>query len=207
MLTLELTSERLGVESTFGAAMAREHFAPLWSQLQGSSLARDPEGDGLVVRVDFGGMVSTTSSYVREGVGGLLTASLVGGAPKAEQGGWNFYPVLTGLSPEVADEVELVLRHFKWVALEATRWSGERIVQARVRGILEPVERQTLEWVTAEKACTATQLHEKYPQSRPINVTAWNKRLGDLHARRMIRRRKEGRSWVYVPLAEALVDG
>lgn len=187
-----------------GAALARSHLALLRAELRQH---RDQEGP-LVTVLDFSRIESLTSSYVKFSVLWLLQCGekSVGADAYEDPGDGSIpvalpvYPILAHLSEEVRGEIEVVLRSEQLCCLEATEAQGEDVVDVTVLGPLDRTLRTTLRRVSEEKTTTATALHTKYDDG--INVTGWNNRLSDLHRLRLLHRYKEGRQWIYMPLAE-----
>lgn len=88
----------------------------------------------------------------------------------------------------------------------ATKWKDSEVFAAVVEGHLDNALLMTLSALSLERAATAPLLHAKHP-SEKITVTAWNNRLNDLHALRLVRRQRNGRVWDYEPLAQNITYG
>jgi hypothetical protein len=188
----------------FGATKGQEHIAPLLEELMVA-----PAGE--IVIYDFAGVEHATASYIRATVLRLLNAALratgdidpqsapASSAPEA----LDVFPLVANLSDDVAEELQTVLESQGRACLEATRWDGRGIVQARVRGVLEGVLRDTLVRVVTARKATATMLAER----EPPNVTGWNNRLAELCRMRLVGRVKEGRQWIYSTICSEVVLG
>ena len=118
----------------------------------------------------------------------------------------NVFPVITNPVPEVREEVTTVLEHAKKACLEALELDGGTIGRARVLGSLDTHLMQTLIHVVKAEETSAPDLYERFRDEK-IGVTAWNNRLNELHARRLVQRTKQGRQLVFRPLAQEIVDG
>jgi len=116
----------------------------------------------------------------------------------------NIFPMVTGLSSDVREELDELLLGRKLSALEIVELEGERVLKARLRGVREGMVADTLGILMRESEATASQLFERYGGG--INVTGWNNRLADVHRLRLARRRKEGRFWIYTPVAQEIVE-
>lgn len=204
-----------------GAIPGQQHLAPLLDRLAGGPSLDEPgEAVALDVVLDMDEVETATASYlkatflyllrragaVEAGVLRPLDRSVqardqVG---RASQAALNIFPMVAGLSPDVREELDELLVGRKLSALEVVELEGQRILQARLRGVREGIVVDTLRILMREGEATAAQLFERYGSG--INVTGWNNRLADLHWLRLARRRKEGRFWIYAPVAEEIVD-
>lgn len=195
--------------SVFGATMGEAHRAPLVCELEADPIARDLDGPGEIVVLDFDGIESATASYLKATLLWLLgrSGSAASSVPDAANAPLNVYPVVAGLNAEVSGELDELLRGHGRSCLELVRMVGDEILSARLRGPLDKTLRETLAILTEAGCATATELHQRYPQERPITVTAWNNRLSDLTTRRLARRTRQGRQWLYQALSREVSDG
>jgi hypothetical protein len=204
VLIYSLRNHWPGSSEAFGATTGQEHIAPLLAQLRAV-----PAGE--VILYDLSGVEHTTASYLRATVLRLLNASIraateTDGAPDpAGSTGelLNIFPVVANLSEDVAEELQTVLESQGCACLEATQWNDKGILQARIRGVLEGVLRDTLVRVVTARSTTATMLAER----EPPNTTGWNNRLAELYRMRLINRAKEGRQWIYSSICSEVVLG
>ncbi|WNG33298.1 hypothetical protein F0U61_06455 [Archangium violaceum] len=205
VLVYSLKDRWPGVPDAFGATRGQQHIAPLLSELHGA-----PSGE--IVIYDFEGIEHTTASYINATVFRLLRASgraieeasvsvTSGGADSGEA--LDIFLLVANLSEDVAEELQTVLKSHNAVCLEATKWDGNGIAQARVRGVLDGVLRDTLVRVVTNRNATATMLAER----EPPNVTGWNNRLMELYRRRLVTRIKEGRQYIYSSLCSEVILG
>ena len=203
MYQVKLRSLQAGTAHFFGATMAADHLKEIACELAGLPAASDDESLGVIVLVDFDRVVSATSSYLK----GLLFPFLRENDPQlagpASQ--LNVFPVLAGLSPEVREEIVELTQLSGRVLLEATDVRAAEVANAQLHGSLEPALRETLALLQQLGRATAPQLHAAAKSS--IKVTAWNNRLADLNLRRLARRERDGRSWIYRPAATEIQYG
>lgn len=204
-----------GAEAFYGRAMGSEHLRPLLRTLGASPAVRDLGGLGEVVVLDFSGLAVATGSYLKATVLELLLAGAAAAAAGEFKDGerlidpLNVYPVVAGLNAEIAEELDVVLRGQQEprCCLQILEEDEGIIASARRLGPLDPVLVETLDHVAVLGRATASELHQQFPQPRPISVTAWNNRLNDLNARRLLRRVRHGRQWTYCALAREVIHG
>lgn len=198
------------VTQAIGATLGQDHLAPLVR-----SLRSDPDltvGPGEIVVLDFSGLEAATSSYLKATILWLVEAGRLAaggeqtpGEPRAPAP-LNVFPVVTGLSAEIREELNDVLLSRSMPCLEASHYDDISIQQARLLGFLDVEKLSTLEILVREHETTAPRLHEKYA-STGIGATGWNNRLTALHRLRLARRTKQGRQWVYSSLAKEVMRG
>jgi hypothetical protein len=111
----------------------------------------------------------------------------------------NIYVFVTNLSDEVRAELNEVLVQQNRICLEILPDVTTSIAAARLLGPLDPALQETLDLLIRMRQATATELHNADAAKRTVN--AWNNRLSDLFYRRLARRSKVGRHWVYEPVA------
>jgi hypothetical protein len=203
--------EQLGSAThVVGAMLGQKHVAPLLAKLRDLEAVTNLDGPGEVVVVDFGGIESATSSYLRETVGRLYRHGAASVAPRSEPdfAPLNIYPVVVGLTPEVSAQLSEVCKLDQRAVSEAVG-SRPRVVSAvRIRELADAALRETVRLISAAGSATATSLFEEQKQKPPISVTAWNNRLSDIALRRIARRSRVGRQWSFAPLArEVQVNG
>jgi hypothetical protein len=193
-----------------GATLGELHLEPLRATLQRSAAVVEAAGLGEIVVLDFAGIESATASYVKATVIGLLRAGAASAGARPADGApvaLNIFPVMKGLNDELRAELRDVAEAQEVPWLEVVELRADGIARARLYGPLDRALRDTLEIVTRRTRATATMLHADHPRTPPISITAWNNRLSDLHARRLLRRERDGRQWTYLPLADEVTYG
>jgi len=116
---------------------------------------------------------------------------------------FDIFVCISGLSDEVRVEFQEFLQPRGLPLLFAQGQAGQCIGEAVLLGHLDAALRFTLEAVVKDKRTTAPGLHLQYPEEK-VTVTAWNNRLNDLHALRLVRRIRAGRSWEYESLTKKI---
>jgi hypothetical protein len=136
--------------------------------------------DGRIL-VDLSGIQIVSSSYFDAALWPLWSAT-----PE-------LYPALTKVAAVAMDDIELVLR-----AHAAAVWSfsSERDRHPKMLGTLDPVLKVTLGRVVEAGEVSAADL---VSADASIGATGWSNRLAALHDLRLVRRRKAGRSLIYMP--------
>jgi|SRR5579871_4135394 len=194
------------VRHAHGWALAEKHAAGLEALLAPS--LQSPNGVAAVVDLD--GFESMSASYVKRILVWLLIAgerSAVG--PKGVAEGppaMNVYPVIINAAPDVREEVSIVLEHSNRTCFEALEFDGTAIRRARLVGKIDKNLTETLLRVLSAKEASAPMFHERFPDEQ-IGVTAWNNRLNELYARRLVWRDKRVRQFVFRPFVEEVLDG
>jgi len=175
----------------YGKALGRRHYADA-CQL----LADAPQGE--LVVLDFRGVENVTGSWFNT----LLV--LFYDLAKNEQNDW--FPVLTNLSSEFIEELELVAEHNHQCYLVGD--TDEDVPEcATVIGRLDVAQRATLRAVLDHGPTTGAELAQKL-DTEGVKATAWNNRLKDLYEKRLLRRHKQGREQVYQTVVKEInVDG
>ena len=201
-----------GITTAFGATLGQQQIRNLLPCLNAPAL----DGPGAVVIFDLTDIEAVNSSYVQATALWLAqSAQLANGADnEAEQHisdkfhavPLNIFPFVTGLSEDVAQDINYVFTFYELPCLEALTWNEEAVLTARVHGKLEGMLRHTLQIVTGETFVTASSLHEKYPGEK-INITGWNNRLADLHRLRLLRRTRQGKQWLYSSVVKERILG
>lgn len=214
MITYTIRKHYPNCVNAYGATLGQEHMEPLQEMIRQRLCG---EGGRQVmptetVLLDFSGIESTSASYLKALVLPLLTYREPTPSEKAGRSDSTFdlpqgiFPLVTGLTQEVREELEEVLRARSLPCLEALDWSQDRVCCAHLLGGMESVLVTTFLLLIREKAASATQLYCKY-QGEQITITGWNNRLADLHRLRLATRRKEGRQWIYEPITAEVDNG
>ncbi|HYI01900.1 hypothetical protein [Hyalangium sp.] len=203
---LAIKDKSTGVPHLHGATLGQEHRKPLLDELEGH-----PElvtGKGAIVVVDFAGIESVTASYIKATVLAFIRAGIhfVDPNEPSDLPPLNIFPVVTHLSSEIAEELGEVMSSSRHVCLEALQIDGGVVSKARLIGSPDLSVIDTLQSLVREGSATATQLFEK-DQAKNITVNGWNNRLADLYRLRLACREKQGRQWLYIPVAKQVLHG
>lgn len=105
-------------------------------------------------------------------------------------------PILANLSEHIIDDVKLAAEANS-TTMWTVRWENGAVKEPEVFGKLDEFDRMALDVAVAEGRTDAADL---FAQDRRIGVTAWSTRLGTLHQKGLLRRRKDGRRMTYAPL-------
>jgi hypothetical protein len=177
--------------------------------------AEIPES-GLVVGVDFSRVELVTASYIKATVLWLSMCGRLhaGALTPAEQKtlDWaaieplNVFPVVIGASEDVRGEIDEVFgrRGLPCVCVESR--TKDAIIEAKVLGNVDPAIARTIHSLRGQSETTAEDLHANAP-SEGVNITAWSNRLAELLRLRIARRERQGKTWLYQPLAQTLIYG
>jgi len=193
-----------------GATLGEKHIAALRKAIADGTLA-----DGTLVILDFEGIETTNGSYLRATALWLLRCGqlsirpddmLVGSNDPNSLRPCDVYCALANVEGEVAQEVEDFFISRPIPILIGRKLADDQIVSATLTGNLEPVLKKTLSIVSQSGAVSASDLHTRF-KTEGISVTAWNNRLADLCALRLIRRQRQGKQWIYEPLTKEIVYG
>jgi len=197
-----------------GATLGQQHLEPLFELLR----ERREESHSKIgfcseiVVIDFDGIEAATASYMKALVLPLLVGDTgairetVISPEDPRNGGFNIYPVVAGLSDDVREELDGVLRLRGVPCLEVLTWSSSDISSARLLGALDAILKNTYAMLLREQEATASDLHAKYVGER-ITTTGWNNRLADLYRLRLVTRHKMGRQWMYRPIVSEVNYG
>ena len=198
-----------------GASLGQAHLRSLGEAL--SSRAILP-GIGLTIILDYGGIHTATASYLKSTLlwlhlcGQLTQTAPAGAFPLAGSAGGptacELFPLAARVSEEVSEELGEVFGGRALPCLVALHWTlADGVRSARLLGRMEPTVRRTLDLLLAAGHATAADLHRLHDASEGINLTAWNNRLTELFRLRLCRRLKQGKHWVYQPLAQEVIYG
>lgn len=196
---LELKASR---QHLFGASSAQADMTLIMRELQ------DRSPTSVVLVVDMSGVESISGSYLRATV---LWALLCGQAeakqtPVASLADpWAvrplpLFPVLTQCSPAIAEEVHDFFAQRALPVALVTEGSPPEIEKAAILGRLDGFLFSTLRSLCALGEATAAQLSETSEER--ITVNGWSNRLADLFALRLVTRQRNGKYWIYSPLAK-----
>jgi hypothetical protein len=76
-----------------------------------------------------------------------------------------------------------------------------------VLGVLEEAQRETLTALVKCIEASASELHERFPSTPAVQVTAWNNRLAALASKGIVLEVRSGREKRYRLVAEELEHG
>ena len=117
------------------------------------------------------------------------------------------FPLAAHVSGEVAIELDEVFGGRSLPCLLAERWNQDGVQLARVLGRMEGTVRRTFDLVLSVGRTSAAELHRVHGVQEGINLTAWNNRLVELFRLRLCRRTKQGKHWMYEPIAREVIYG
>lgn len=181
-----------------GATFGGELLAQVVEQLYAAGMPLGP-----LVVFDFTDIKSTSASFLKALVFGLLPGPT--SDPNDKRNQVEAFPVVLGMQQLVREELVDYLALAGRAAVEALSLQGEELLSARLLGHLDEALRLTLMALLRKGAATATELHAE--SGGKINITAWNNRLSDLYVKRLARRRRQGKQWIYEPIARELQNG
>lgn len=193
-----------------GASLGESHLAPIQKAIASQTL---PDGEILVF--DFEGITAVNASYIKATVlwihlcGKLDSLKTSVNFPirhASDPRPFDVYAIVIGLSPEVEEEFIDFFQARKIPLLFGSTLKDGVVRLARLIGHLDGALRITLNAVIKNGSGNAPQLHQDFPDEA-ITVTAWNNRLSDLHAYRLVRRIRKGKLWEYKPLVERIIYG
>jgi hypothetical protein len=195
-------------ESALGATLGEQHMENLCQ-----AIARQTIPAGEIVIFNFKGIGQINGSYIKTtALWVFLCGQMAVNAPKtvipprqfADLRPYDLYVAVSHLSEDVRSEFNDFLQPRRIPMLLANRFNEKQIEEATLLGHLDDALRMTLGALVKHKAATAPRLSDLYPNEK-ITVTAWNNRLNDLHALRLVRRIRSGRSWEYQPLTKKIL--
>jgi hypothetical protein len=171
--------------------------------------------DGLIVAIDFSGIEIVTASYIKATVlclatcGRLHAGALTAGEQKTLD--WssveplNVFPLVVEASEDVRSEIDEVFgrRGLACVCIQSLTMDA---AEGKILGNVDPAIARTLQSLRGQSETTAEELHASFP-SEGVNITAWSNRLAELLRLRIARRKREGKTWRYQPLAQTLIYG
>lgn len=158
------------------------------------TVASEEPTDPIPLFLDFAGVLVATASFLRESV--LAFRDLVRGRRS------NFYPVIANANREVCDELnELVGPQRSDVLVACDLDESDKVVDLRLIGSLEPVQRRTLNFVIEQGETDARSLMLAHgDEERTTHTTAWNNRLASLAYLGLLVEKSHGRAKRYSPL-------
>jgi hypothetical protein len=191
-----------------GASLAEQHMGSVHKAVAESTISPSS-----LILLDFSGIDTVNGSYIKGTALWLLTCgqlsasnSAVLPAPRhqADPRSCDLYVAVAGLSPDVTVEFQEFFKPRRLPLLSARRLKGGVIEEAVLLGHLDPVLTFTLKAALHRGPVTAPDMHRAFPDG-DVTVTAWNNRLNELHALRLLRRLRAGRAWKYEPLVNKII--
>lgn len=150
------------------------------------------------VAVDFEGVDVISASAAREAV--LLELNRILRARGT-------LPVYVNLNEESLDELEFAARAMQQPLVVAGSFVSGRPTNLTIVGSIDAKQLETLGVVAKLGEADAKSAHEAAPPNVETGVTAWNNRLANLAAMRLLTERKVGKTKYYSLPLEGLVDG
>jgi hypothetical protein len=196
--------------AALGATAGEQHMQAVY---RGVAHGTIPTGSCLVL--DYGGITAVNGSYIKATALWVLTCgqlSATTAAPleppfprhEADPRPYDLFVCVTGLTADLEVEFQEFLKPRRLPLINALRLERDSIEEAKLLGHLDPTLALTLKAVGQHDTITAPELHRAFPRDK-VTVTAWNNRLSDLHALRLVRRVRAGRAWEYEPVARKIV--
>lgn len=196
-------------ESALGATLGVRHMENIYQ-----ALAKQTIPAGEIIIFNFKGIEQVNGSYIKTtALWVFLCGQMAVNMPKAsipprhaaDLRPYDLYVAVSHLSDDVRGEFNDFLQPRRIPMILATRVNERQIEEATLLGHLDDALRMTLEALVKHKAATAPLLYDLYHRTENITVTAWNNRLNDLHALRLVRRVRSGRGWEYQPLTKKIL--
>lgn len=187
-----------------GATLGGEHFDRIVSQLPPLTATIE-----VPVALDFDGIEDATSSYIKATVlalhqCGRLHAKALPAHELQEQSTQlrplNITVLVMNATAAVSDCIHEVFARRGLAILSGIRISGERLEDAVLLGELESAAMEALTLSCQFPEFQAADLH-RVQTVTAIKVNGWNNRLAEVHGQRLVRRRTEGRTHRFIPLA------
>ncbi len=209
MLIYSLATATPKTAHASGAILGEQHIANLRVLLTST-------GVGEIVVLDFNGIETATSSYLKATAlwlfnCGRLAASTTLTPSSDSQSATNVeafavFPVILKPSPEVEDGLDEIFGRRFLPCLVADEMDSEGIAAVHIVGELEETLKRTLNVLKKVGPTTAADLHQRSPDEQ-INPTAWNNRLAELYRLRLAKRTKQGRFLIYEAIAKHIEYG
>lgn len=168
---------------------------------------------GAVIVFDLSPIELATTSFFKSSVLPLFQSARLSTDPKAQTmtdafglPALNAFPVLANARPEVEELADEIFGRRGFPLLSLRLDAGLNLSGGRMIGFLDAVSVKTLRnWNNLERH-TAASLQETRLEQQ-ITQTAWSNRLNDLWRARLLRRFRQGKSWLYQPIANGVTYG
>ncbi len=202
-MTLRIVVLKPEIAHAYGATLGEEHIASANSRI------RIAIQEDTLLLLDLSDVLSITPSYLKA----TLLWALECGRTEAQQKSslkktrlgsepLKLFPAVSGCSLDVASDIHEFFAGRGLPILHITKRRADRLLAAQVFGSLDPLLFRTLDALVEKRTATAAELAEQSAES--ISVNGWNNRLADLHLLRLVTRRREGKFWIYAPVAERI---
>ena len=199
-----------GTSVALGATAGEQHMQSVYR-----GVAQGTISPGSCIVLDYDGIIGVNGSYIKATALWILTCgqlsvtnsgSLASPVPRheADPRPYDLFVCITGLTTELEVEFQEFLKPRRLPLLYAQRLRGDSVEEARLLGHLDSTLALTLKAAGQHGTVTAPELHRAFPRDK-VTVTAWNNRLNDLHALRLVRRIRAGRAWKYESVAKRIV--
>ena len=207
-MLIEIANCRPSETAALGATLAERHMEGVYRGIVENKISKDE-----LIILDFKGIEHVNGSYIKGTVLWLfLCGQMAANPPKAvipprhqtEPRPFPIYVAATNLSPALLGEFQDFLEPRKVPLMLVKKFNADVVSDIALIGHLDPVLRLTLNILAQQQKATAPILHGLF-QNEKITVTAWNNRLNDLHALRLVRRVRTNRGWEYEPLAKKIL--
>ncbi len=193
-----------------GATLGEQHMASTQKAIDQRTL---PEGELIIL--DFSGVAAVNGSYIKTTAFWLFLCARLNAKKSFSESPirhpsdprpYNLFIAVAGLGREVEEEFIDFFRARRIPLIVAKEWNDDSASAATLEGHLDPALKTTLTELVKSGGGNAPQLHQDLP-TEGITVTAWNNRLSDLNALRLVRRTRNGKLWEYKPIAERITYG
>jgi len=193
------------VQHAYGATLAQKHTARVKPQLRVASR------EDTLLLLDLSDILTITPSYLKATALWALQCGQAevhqqqaAQAPDSGITPLKLFPAVSGCSRDVAGDVHEFFAGRGLPILHITKRRADRMLSAQLLGSLDPLLFRTLGALTEGRTVTAAQLAEQSDEK--ISVNGWNNRLVDLHLLRLVLRRRQGKFWIYSPIAERITS-
>lgn len=193
-----------GLVIAAGATIGGEHFDRIVSQLPPLNTASE-----FPLALDFDGIEDATASYIKATVlalhqCGRLHAKALSAHELHEQSTplkpLNIAVVVLNAAAAVSDCIHEVFARRGLAILSGTRLVDDRLDDAVLLGELDATAMEALALSCQFSEFQAADLLNAQTEAA-IKVNGWNNRLAQVHGQRLVRRRTEGRTHRFIPLA------
>jgi hypothetical protein len=199
----------LKATSGIGAAAGQRLLAEVIEAIPRSALGEQ----GAIVAIDLDGVELATTSFFKSSVLPLFQSARLSTDPAAQimadafgLPALNVYPVIVNARPEVEELADEIFGRRGFPILSLSCDGEGNLAGGRMVGFLDDILVRTMRAWTRNERYTAANLQDKFPE-QTITQTAWSNRLNDLWRVRLLRRVRQGKSWIYQPIADGVNYG
>ena len=202
-MLVSLIQAKPSSKQALGATAADAHLFDLRKQIK----SRDVQPGSLIL-LDFNGIEAINGSYIKASAFWIYLCGQLSirndvpdlvGIRSTDPKPYDIYCSVANLSSDVETEFLEFFGSRNLPFLVATDWNNKGVRAARLEGRIEPTLLKSLSCLLAMNKASAPEMHARYPEDK-VTVTAWNNRLSDLHALRLVKRERSGRQWEYQPI-------